>query len=62
MIFNLAFSLTQKAPGSGELVIMGIDAMKPFYEVGVISGILFYYMASGAFSKLNKEPRFGWCC
>ncbi|KAK9274380.1 hypothetical protein L1049_019194 [Liquidambar formosana] len=27
----------KKAPGSGELVIMGIDAMKPHYVVGVIS-------------------------
>ncbi|GMJ07667.1 carotenoid cleavage dioxygenase 1, CAROTENOID CLEAVAGE DIOXYGENASE 1 [Hibiscus trionum] len=27
----------KKAPGSGELVIMGIDATKPFVEVGVIS-------------------------
>ncbi|XP_039060430.1 carotenoid 9,10(9',10')-cleavage dioxygenase-like [Hibiscus syriacus] len=27
----------KKAPGSGELVIMGIDATKPFAELGVIS-------------------------
>ncbi|KAK8991648.1 hypothetical protein V6N11_062651 [Hibiscus sabdariffa] len=27
----------KKAPGSGELVIMGVDATKPFVEVGVIS-------------------------
>ncbi|XP_028118578.1 9-cis-epoxycarotenoid dioxygenase NCED3, chloroplastic-like [Camellia sinensis] len=27
----------KKAPGSGELVIMGVDAVKPYYVVGVIS-------------------------
>ncbi|XP_047329642.1 carotenoid 9,10(9',10')-cleavage dioxygenase 1-like [Impatiens glandulifera] len=27
----------KKAPGSGELVIMGVEAIKPFFEVGVIS-------------------------
>ncbi|KAL1833222.1 hypothetical protein ACET3Z_002873 [Daucus carota] len=27
----------KKAPGSGELVFMGVDAMKPFLEMGIIS-------------------------
>uniref|UniRef100_A0A5B7CCU4 Carotenoid 9,10(9',10')-cleavage dioxygenase 1-like n=1 Tax=Davidia involucrata TaxID=16924 RepID=A0A5B7CCU4_DAVIN len=27
----------KKAPGTGELVIMGVDAVKPYYVVGVIS-------------------------
>ncbi|KAK9079455.1 hypothetical protein SSX86_001126 [Deinandra increscens subsp. villosa] len=27
----------KKAPGSGELVTMGVDAMKPFFEIGIIS-------------------------
>ncbi|GJX04845.1 carotenoid 9,10(9',10')-cleavage dioxygenase 1-like protein, partial [Tanacetum coccineum] len=27
----------KKAPGSGELVMMGVDAMKPFFEIGIIS-------------------------
>ena len=31
--------LLQKAPGSGELVTLGVDAAKPFVEVGIISGI-----------------------
>lgn len=30
----------QKAPGSGELVIMGIYPRKPYFELGVISGML----------------------
>jgi hypothetical protein len=33
--------MLQRAPGSGELVIMGVDAIKPFVELGVISGKLF---------------------
>ncbi|GMQ10611.1 hypothetical protein CsSME_00053547 [Camellia sinensis var. sinensis] len=32
-----AFLLNVKAPGSGELVIMGVDAVKPYYVVGVVS-------------------------
>ncbi|KAI7757456.1 hypothetical protein M8C21_018443 [Ambrosia artemisiifolia] len=27
----------KKAPGSGELVMMGVDAVKPFFEIGIIS-------------------------
>ncbi|KAI3706784.1 hypothetical protein L6452_24750 [Arctium lappa] len=27
----------KKAPGSGELVMMGVNAMKPFFEIGIIS-------------------------
>ncbi|KAK9946659.1 hypothetical protein M0R45_012109 [Rubus argutus] len=27
----------KRAPGTGELVIMGVDAVKPFWEVGVVS-------------------------
>ncbi|XP_024986932.1 carotenoid 9,10(9',10')-cleavage dioxygenase 1-like [Cynara cardunculus var. scolymus] len=27
----------KKAPGSGELVTMGVNAMKPFFEIGIIS-------------------------
>ncbi|KAI3687762.1 hypothetical protein L1987_81465 [Smallanthus sonchifolius] len=27
----------KKAPGSGELVMMGVNAMKPFFELGIIS-------------------------
>ncbi|XP_076959741.1 carotenoid 9,10(9',10')-cleavage dioxygenase 1-like [Bidens hawaiensis] len=27
----------KKAPGSGELVMMGVDATKPFFEIGIIS-------------------------
>uniref|UniRef100_A0A251SRE1 Putative carotenoid oxygenase n=1 Tax=Helianthus annuus TaxID=4232 RepID=A0A251SRE1_HELAN len=30
----------KKVPGSGELVTMGVNAMKPFFEIGVISGTL----------------------
>lgn len=29
----------QKAPETGELVIMGVTSTKPFMEVGIISGI-----------------------
>lgn len=32
--------MEQKDPRNGELVIMGIDAVKPFFVVGVVSGIL----------------------
>jgi hypothetical protein len=31
--------LFQRAPGTGELVVFGVDAMKPFMELGVVSGI-----------------------
>lgn len=31
--------MTQRAPGTGELVTMGIDAQKPYMELGVISGM-----------------------
>ncbi|KAK9079450.1 hypothetical protein SSX86_001121 [Deinandra increscens subsp. villosa] len=27
----------KKAPGSGELVMMGVNAMKPFFEIGIVS-------------------------
>nr|GEZ87845.1 carotenoid 9,10(9',10')-cleavage dioxygenase 1-like [Tanacetum cinerariifolium] len=27
----------KKTPGSGELLIMGVDAMKPFFEIGIMS-------------------------
>lgn len=37
---NFIFLTQQKAPDSGELIIMGIDAAKPFAEVGVVSGML----------------------
>ncbi|KAK8553519.1 hypothetical protein V6N13_062321 [Hibiscus sabdariffa] len=36
-VSDLCNIMKQKAPGSGELVIMGIDATKPFAEMGVIS-------------------------
>lgn len=29
--------MQQKVPGTGELVTMGVDAAKPYVEVGVIS-------------------------
>ncbi|KAK6927363.1 Carotenoid oxygenase [Dillenia turbinata] len=29
--------IVQKAPGTGELVIMGVDALKPYYVLGIIS-------------------------
>lgn len=32
--------MLQKAAGTGELVIVGIDAVKPFVELGVISGMI----------------------
>ena len=32
--------MLKRAPGTGELVIIGMDAIKPFLELGVISGIL----------------------
>jgi len=31
------FLVSQKVPGSGELVIMGVNPEKPHYVVGVIS-------------------------
>jgi hypothetical protein len=31
--------LFQTAPGTGELVVFGVDAIKPYMEVGVVSGI-----------------------
>ncbi|KAB5514043.1 hypothetical protein DKX38_027949 [Salix brachista] len=31
------YILNQRAPGTGELVVFGVDAMKPFMEVGVVS-------------------------
>ncbi|CAL8102626.1 unnamed protein product [Prunus armeniaca] len=34
---NKHLSNTNKAPNSGELVIMGVDAKKPYYVLGVIS-------------------------
>ncbi|KAF5743247.1 hypothetical protein HS088_TW09G01313 [Tripterygium wilfordii] len=36
-ISNTFSTASQRAPDSGELVIMGVDAIKPFLEVGVIS-------------------------
>ena len=33
--------MIQRAPRSGELVIMGVDAKKPYFVLGVISGIKF---------------------
>jgi hypothetical protein len=35
--------MLQKAPGTGELVTVGMDAIKPFLELGVISGILNFF-------------------
>ena len=32
--------MLQRALGTGELVIVGVDATKPFVELGVISGML----------------------
>lgn len=32
--------MMQKAPGTGELVTIGMDGQKPFIVAGVISGIL----------------------
>ncbi|KAF5748263.1 putative 9-cis-epoxycarotenoid dioxygenase [Tripterygium wilfordii] len=34
---SIPSSTSLRAPGSGELVIMGVNATKPFLEVGVIS-------------------------
>jgi hypothetical protein len=31
--------LLQTAPGTGELVVFGVDAIKPYLEVGVVSGM-----------------------
>ncbi|MFQ6657755.1 hypothetical protein Gotur_027298 [Gossypium turneri] len=39
----------KKAPGTGELVILGIDATKPFAELGVISG----------YARIGIMPRYG---
>lgn len=32
--------MLQRSPGTGELVIIGVDAVKPFTKVGIISGML----------------------
>jgi len=37
-LFAKIIRIEQKAPESGELVIMGIDVKKPFLVVGVVSG------------------------
>ncbi|CAN6721399.1 unnamed protein product [Malus baccata var. baccata] len=32
----------KRAPGSEELIIFGVDAVKPYVEIGIISGIVLY--------------------
>lgn len=39
--FVMLLDILQKAPSSGELVIMGTDAKKPYFVLGVISGTRF---------------------
>ncbi|CAN6682016.1 unnamed protein product [Malus baccata var. baccata] len=41
----------KRAPGSEELVILGVDAVKPFMEIGIISGIELIHKAD---LKLNR--------
>jgi carotenoid cleavage dioxygenase len=31
--------MLQRAPDTGELVIIGVDAIKPFMQLGIVSGI-----------------------
>lgn len=38
------FFFLQKVPGTGELVIIGVDAVKPYVELGVISGTNFHLL------------------
>ncbi|KAG6740449.1 hypothetical protein POTOM_055900 [Populus tomentosa] len=33
----IAYLLNMRAPGTGELVVFGVDAMKPFMELGIVS-------------------------
>nr|TKR98132.1 hypothetical protein D5086_0000206110 [Populus alba] len=35
--FTLCASTKMRAPGTGELVVFGVDAMKPFMELGIVS-------------------------
>lgn len=37
----MSCEFTQKAPGTGELVLMGIEPKKPYFMLGIISGTLF---------------------
>lgn len=37
----MSFQCSQRAPGTGELVMMGVDAVEPFWEVGVVSGNIY---------------------
>jgi len=39
----LLLSPSQKAPDTGELVIMGIAPTKPYMEIGIISGQFWFH-------------------
>jgi len=36
--------ISQKAPITGELVTLGVEPIKPFAVVGIISGMLFCFV------------------
>ncbi|KAK2661244.1 hypothetical protein Ddye_007777 [Dipteronia dyeriana] len=54
--WNLPFtSHPKRAPESGELVIMGFDAVKPYYVVGIVS-------ADGKILSHKVDLKFNRCC
>ena len=50
----------QKAPGTGELVIIGAEAQKPFIVAGVISGIQTFDSVMFVLIQDLQEPRHGY--
>jgi hypothetical protein len=48
-------SCLQRVPDTGELVIMGVDPIKPFFEVGVVSGVLFIQKTTLKTNIFNKS-------
>ncbi|KAL9376374.1 hypothetical protein Peur_030494 [Populus x canadensis] len=50
--------MLQRAQDTGELVIIGVDATKPFLELGVVSGMVDkIYMAE--YARIGIMPRYG---
>lgn len=63
LYMNQNFFTLQKAPGSGELVMLGFDGMKPYCVVGVISGMydFIFFMMFSIISNLNQSSLFMNC-
>lgn len=63
LYMNQNFFTLQKAPGSGELVMLGFDGMKPYCVVGVISGMydFIFFMMFSIISNLKQNSLFMNC-